>query len=204
MKVCVTDGLAGYDKALKEIFPECHHQRCLFHVLQNVWEWLREQVKDKEVRKRLLAQVARVFRTKDKRTVRRRFVRWVQRSQKRGHQELVEKLEELLPFLMGAVGSRVIPTTNNAIERVFRSFNRFAYGKYRFGNVDSARRQIALFMVDSTLRRLELNQNKHPKEDEHEPVGQSVLFEMWKHPLLESLMGDLKEAYEAWLVEGVA
>jgi transposase-like protein len=204
VKVCVTDGLAGYDKALKEIFPECHHQRCLFHVLQNVKEWLREQVKDKEERKRLLSQVAFLFRTKDKRTVRRRFEKWAQRSQKRGHQELVEKLEGLLPFLIGAVGSGVIPTTNNAIERVFRAFNRFAYVKYGFGNVESARRQIGLFMIDYTLRRLELNKKKHPQEYEQEPVGQSVLFEMWRHPSLESLMGDLKEAYEPWLVEEIA
>lgn len=203
-KVCVTDGLSGYDKALKEVFPGCHHQRCLFHVLENVKEWLREQVKDKQERKRLLAQVAKIFRTKDKRTVRRRFIRWAQRSQKRGHQELVLKLEGLLPFLIGAVGSRVIPTTNNAIERVFRAFNRFAYVKYGFGNVESARRQIALFMIDYTLRRLELNLKEHPKEYEQEPVGNSMLFEMWKHPPLESLASKLQEAYEPLLTGEVA
>jgi len=45
------------------------------------------------------------------------------------------------------VGSRVLPTTTNAIERFFRQFNRFYKVRRGFHTVNSAKDQLALFLI---------------------------------------------------------
>ncbi|MBI4532238.1 MAG: hypothetical protein HY709_12045 [Candidatus Latescibacteria bacterium] len=54
-----------------------------------------------------------------------------------------EKLSCLLP----AIGSRVLPRTTNAIERFFRTFNRFYQGRCGFHSLRSATWELLVFLL---------------------------------------------------------
>jgi len=88
-----------------------------------------------------------VFRSNDKRTVKRRLQQLEKIAAPLGISEWVKETKKNLSHLLKAVGSRRIPKTSNAIERFFRAFNRFYKTKCGFFSTQSARRQIVLFLV---------------------------------------------------------
>jgi len=88
-----------------------------------------------------------IFRTNDKRTVKRRLQQLEKIAAPLGISEWVKETKKNLSHLLKATGSRRIPKTSNAIERFFRAFNRFYKTKCGFFSTQSARRQIVLFLV---------------------------------------------------------
>lgn len=146
-KVFVTDGLKGYLWAVPRVFKEAIHQICLFHHQQNVTRFVREHFsneKDGESRKK---EMKKVFQTRDKRTVKNRLARLQVKSEAWGIGEWLKGVWEQLPYLLPAVGNRQIPRTGNAIERFFRALNRFYKIRRGFFSVQSAKRQLILFLV---------------------------------------------------------
>ncbi|MBI4753802.1 transposase [Candidatus Desantisbacteria bacterium] len=139
----ITDGLASY----KKILSCAIHQICIFHHQQSVSRFLKEQFKTKEEQEKPKREMKRIFQTKDKRTVKRRLSSLEKKAERLGIAEWVKQTKENFKNLISAVGSRRIPKTNNAIERFFRSFNRFYKTRCGFFSIASARNQIILFLV---------------------------------------------------------
>lgn len=137
----VHDGLSSY----MSFFPEKDHQRCLFHHQQGVTQWLRENLGEDQTAKSYKNQMKQVIQTRDKRTVKRRLSRLAQQ----GGVILgwVKQTIEQLPFLLPAIGNSRLPSTTNAIERFFRTFNRFYKVRCGFHSVQSAHWELLLFLV---------------------------------------------------------
>jgi len=143
LRAIVTDGLASYECLL----PEVRHLSCHFHHQQGVTTWLKAHLADCRQAEWLKKQMKRLLQTKDKRTVRRRLGRLEQQADVWGISAWVAKTKAAIDKLLPAVGSRVLPTTTNAIERFFRQFNRFYKVRCGFHSVQSAKDQLALFLI---------------------------------------------------------
>lgn len=191
----VTDGLKSYGGAIRSCFPKAIHQRCLFHVLQAAGRWLREHrcCDDDPKQGQIKKALCRLFRTKDRRTVWRRFGRLQKQSQQWKVIELAEQVGAVLPQVMLAISNRKIPRTNNAAERFFRAFSRFARPRNGFGSPESARLQIGLFVLGSFIEQIARlsAQGKLPQSPELEAFQKTVLYQMWTHPRMAVLQQQL-------------
>ena len=143
IKALCTDGLASYGK----LFPEIPHLLCHFHHQRGVTSWLKDHFsKSEDVQARKQA-MRKVLQTKDKRTVRRRLDKLRAQASGLGIVGWVAQTRARLGKLLPAVGSRILPTTTNTIERFFRTFNRFYKVRCGFHSVRSARLELMLFLL---------------------------------------------------------
>jgi len=143
LKALCTDGLASYGKLL----PEIPHLLCHFHYQRGVTSWLKAHFsKPEDVQARKQA-MKKVLQTQDKRTVRRRLDKLRTQASGLGIVGWVEQTRARLGKLLPAGGSRILPTTTNAIERFFRTFNRFYKVRCGFHSVRSARLELMLFLL---------------------------------------------------------
>jgi transposase-like protein len=139
--VIITDGLQAYDY----VVPGAKHVLCRFHHQQGVTQWLQQHLAtaaEIDARKTVMKQV---FQTQDKRTVRRRLARLKAQAPALGITAWVTGIEQKLPRLICSVGSRRLPSTTNAIERFFRTFQRCYATRGGFHSVLSAKRALVLF-----------------------------------------------------------
>ena len=120
-KVIITDGLLAYHYLLQG----AKHVLCHFHHQQRVTAWLKKHFAEKEQIDERKPEMKALLQTADKRTVRRRLARLKAKAEAWGITGWVATVTEKLPSLICSVGSVRLPTTTNAIERVFRMFNRF-------------------------------------------------------------------------------
>ncbi len=139
----VTDGLASY----VHLLPGVRHLLCHFHHQQGVTTWLKAHLDHKDQHPVLKKEMKRLLQTNDKRTVKRRLAKLSEKAQAWGITAWVEKTKTHLYALLPAIGSRVLPTTTNAIERFFRNFNRFYKVRRGFHSVASAKDQLAIFLI---------------------------------------------------------
>lgn len=79
--------------------------------------------------------------------MRRRLDKLRQQASAWGIVGWVEHTTAWLGKLLPAGGSRILPTTTNAIERFFRIFNRFYKVRCGFHSVRSARLELMLFLL---------------------------------------------------------
>jgi len=145
----ITDGWNAYVRAISEVFPQAEHLLCRFHVLRSLFRRLRKAgVWESKVWK----LAGKLFRTRDKRTVRRRVARlcgWVEAL---GKGEVVSGLLEKLSQVLPAVGSTWRPSTANGVERFFGAFDRFYLVKGPFCDLASANKHLHLFVLWYLLR----------------------------------------------------
>lgn len=190
----VTDGLKSYEGAIRSCVPQARHQRCLFHVLQATGRWLWEHMAEEDAtRGRIRAARCRLFQTKDPRTVWRRFGRFQTQALAWEVPELAEQVGAALPQVRPAIGNGRLPRPNNAAERFFRAFSRFARARNGFGSPASARRQIQLFMLGALLElvaRLGV-QGQLPQSPALERFEQTLLYQMWTQPDMRVLQQQL-------------
>lgn len=147
--VIITDGLSSYHELAEMIGAK--HVLCHFHHQQGVTRWLKKHLGNADQNKAQIdarkKEMKKILQTDDKRTVRRRFARLKESSDALGIKEWVDQTEVSLPKLLPSVGSKRIPKTSNAIERFFRSFNRFYKTRCGFFTVTSAKRELILFLL---------------------------------------------------------
>jgi hypothetical protein len=142
-QVIITDGLLAYAC----LAPGAKHVLCRFHHQQGVIHWLKQHfamAEEINARKTIMKQV---FQTHDKRTVRRRLARLKEHASALGITAWVNRVEQKLPPLLCSVGSVRLPSTTHAIERFFRSFQRFYPTRGGFHSVLSAKRALLLLVV---------------------------------------------------------
>ena len=154
-RVVTTDMRTDYADIVAQIFPRAVHHECIFHALQEV----REQAKEAygtsytetypEV-KRLLEEIDAIFDARTKRTAQRRYQEVLaQRAHfevdNRRAKAIFDFLERHWPYLINAVESRIVPTTNNAAEQVIRVFTQHYKTFCGFENIETARRYLGVF-----------------------------------------------------------
>jgi len=142
-QVIITDGLQAY----AYLAQGAQHVLCRFHHQQRVTQWLKQHLTTEEeitTRKKVMKNV---FQTHDKRTVRRRLARLKGQAPALGITTWITQVEAKLPQLICSVGSVRLPSTTNAIERFFRTFQRFYTTRGGFHSVLSAKRELLLFLV---------------------------------------------------------
>jgi hypothetical protein len=154
-KVVVTDMLAAYDNAVREVFgPDVRHHWCLFHHLQAVRHRLREKCgadwRKEPLLCELVRRVDRIYDCRDRRTARRRLAAALaMRSELRAHHEaalgLLDTLELRFPNVVDFIGHPLTPRTNNATERLIRAFCRHYDGMAGLESIETARIQLRLF-----------------------------------------------------------
>jgi transposase-like protein len=141
--VIITDGLHAY----ASLWPGIKHVLCRFHHQQGVTQWLNKHfATDAEIARRKPA-MKKLFQTTDKRTVRRRLAHLKNQAPALGIVPWVSTVMDKLPSLICSIGSRRLPSTTNAIERFFRTFNRFYKTRGGFHSLLSAKRELILFLV---------------------------------------------------------
>jgi transposase-like protein len=141
--VIITDGLLSY----QYVVEEAKQIACRFHHQQGITRWLKQHGCDKDQIAQRKAQMKRVFQTKDKRTVKRRFTKLKAVASTLGITDWVSQTEQQMEKLLPAVGSSRLPSTTNAIERFFRAFMRFYKVRCGFFSVVSAKRELIFFLV---------------------------------------------------------
>src|SRR5262249_54256411 len=142
-QVIITDGLQAYAYLAQGARPVL----CRFHHQQRVTQWLKQHFTTEEeitTRKKVMKNV---LQTHDKRTVRRRLARLKEQAPALGITTWITQGEAKLPHLICSVGSVRLPSTTNAIERFFRTFQRFYTTRGGFHSVLSAKRELLLFLV---------------------------------------------------------
>jgi transposase-like protein len=147
----ITDGLAGYVSSIPKVFGKAKHLLCLFHHQQGVTRWVKKHLgslKDEEseqVKKRM----KKVTQTRDSRTAKRRLKRLEKEDAQNGWGigSWITRCWENLKHLIPSLRANGYPKTTNTIERFFRSFQRFYKTRCGFHSVQSAKRELILFMV---------------------------------------------------------
>ena len=139
----ITDGHDPYIKAIANVFPDCRHLLCRFHVIKRIFYWFSAaKLHIPELEK----ITGKLFRTNYKRTVLRRIEKFKSLLPCE-HKHLGERLENKLPQVLPAVGSTRLPSTSNAVESFFSAFDRFYKAKGPFVDLKSAQKHLNLFML---------------------------------------------------------
>ena len=187
-RVIITDGLLSYHYLMdKAQAPGVRHILCHFHHQQGVTRWLKKHFHKREEIAARKSKMKRVLQSNDKRTVRRRFQKLKESSQELGICPWIEQTEANLVKLLPSVGSVAIPKTTNAIERFFRTFNRFYKVRCGFFSVVSAKRELILFLL-MYLFVQQPESGKAPIESIMPDVKKMPLYKMINDPL-RTVMG---------------
>ena len=154
-QVVVTDLWPGYANLVADIFPQATHQECIFHALQEV-QRLVKTIYGSDYRQAAPEAVALkqaiyyIFEAGTRRTAHKRYqavmaLREAYTAQSQEVAALFAFLEHHWPKLAGAIGSKMIPTTNNATELVIRRFDQHYQNFCGFDNLASAQLFLAVF-----------------------------------------------------------
>jgi transposase-like protein len=154
-RVLITDLRRDYADVVSEVFPQARHHECIFHALK----WIQRQLKkvygadyqeEHPAAVALKKEIYRIFQCQDKRTAQRRYRKVLQkrRSYVAGEPEVAaifDTLQYHWPKLVNAMGSKVIPKTNNAVELVIRRFDQHYQNFCGFETLETARCYLAVF-----------------------------------------------------------
>jgi transposase-like protein len=154
-RVIVTDMRVDYRDVVAHAFPNAVHHECIFHALQQVHEHFKEAygLNYAETRPDVAAlkeEINHIFDARTKRTAHRRYAK-VLAQRRRFVAETPQAdaafafLERHWPYLVNAIESRIIPTTNNATEEVIRIFTQHYKTFCGFENIDTARVYLGVF-----------------------------------------------------------
>jgi len=154
-RVIVTDMRVDYRGLIAQIFPQAVHHECIFHALQQVHRDFREVYGHDYAHTCPLAdtlrrEIDRIFEAQTKRTAQQRYEQVMAQRQAfvtetPAAEAIFAFLENHWPYLVNAIESQHIPTTNNATEEVIRIFTQHYKTFCGFDNVESARLYLAVF-----------------------------------------------------------
>jgi len=154
-KVIVTDLRADYGPLVAQVFAQAQHHECIFHALQNVHKHLREVYGSDYAETHpeaviLKEKIDRIFAAKTKRTAQKRYqevlaMRKQYVAADPQAQVIFAFLQHHWPTLLNGIESQIIPTTNNAVERVIGRFDQH-YRTFRgFESIETAKVYLGVF-----------------------------------------------------------
>lgn len=154
-RVIVTDMRVDYREVVAQVFPQAIHHECIFHALQEVHRRFREvfgadYAETHPEVEALRKQIDAIFDARTKRTAQRRYQRVLARREAvvaptPDAAGIFDFLERHWPYLVNAIESRIIPTTNNATEEVIRIFTQHYKTFCGFESIQSARLYLGVF-----------------------------------------------------------
>lgn len=154
-RVIVTDMRVDYRGVVTQVFPKAIHHECIFHALQQVHAYAEKVYGANYTQthpqvERLLEEIDRVFDACTKRTARRHYQHVLaQRSTfvtpTPDAVVIFDFLERHWPYLINAIESEIIPTTNNATEQVIRIFTQHYKTFCGFECIETARLYLGVF-----------------------------------------------------------
>ena len=129
--VIVADLCQDYDSPIAQVFPHAEHHECIFHALQNAQKYFKDlyganYVQEHPEAQFLKQQIYQIFDTQCPAEAQQRFqqVLTLKEPYCQALPETVtifDFLERHWPKLVNAIGSDLIPATNNTVELVTRS-----------------------------------------------------------------------------------
>lgn len=134
----VTDGNAGLENAVENIYPYTKRQRCWAHKLRNVSNYLKKRDQDKCIK-----EARAIYNAKNRKEAVKAYHEWVSgwRTIAPKAVQCIEKdLEELLNFYYCPKEIWVKVRTTNVIERAFREVRRRTRPMSCFNNTQSIER----------------------------------------------------------------
>jgi transposase-like protein len=154
-RVVVTDMRTDYRDVVAQVFPQAVHHECIFHALQQVREHAKEAYGTTYAEtcpevERLLEEIDAIFDACTKRTAQRRYEQVLAQrkhfeAQNPAASAIFDFLERHRHHLVNAIESRIVPTTNNAVEQVIRVFTQHYKTFCGFENIASARLYLGVF-----------------------------------------------------------
>jgi transposase-like protein len=154
-RVIVTDMRVDYRDVVVTVFPQAIHHECIFHALQEVHKRFKETYGSDYADRypqvnALREEIDHIFDASTKRTAQRRYDRVLARRETFvAHMPdaalIFDFLERHWPYLVNAIESHHIPTTNNATEQVIRIFTQHYKTFCGFESIDSARLYLGVF-----------------------------------------------------------
>jgi transposase-like protein len=134
----VTDGNAGLENAVENIYPYVKRQRCWAHKLRNVSNYLKKRDQDKCIK-----EARAIYNAKNRKEAVKAYHEWARgwRTVAPRAVQCIEKdLEELLNFYYCPKEIWVKVRTTNVIERAFREVRRRTRPMSCFNNIQSIER----------------------------------------------------------------
>jgi transposase-like protein len=184
--VIITDGLLGYVSAIKKVFPKCKHLLCIFHYQQTVTHWVKKHLSDfpDKTLRLIKKKMKGVVQTIDTRTVKRRLKKLAQEDEQKkwGISDWIKNVKKKLDKLIPALRDNNYPKTTNRIERFFRTFNRFYKTRCGFHSVESAKRELILFLVVYIFT-IQPESGKAPIEAIIPRAREMPLYQLLNYPL---------------------
>jgi transposase-like protein len=154
-QVIVTDLRQDYGPVIAQVFPQAVHHECLFHALQNVQKHIKDAYgKDYQTRQpeaeRLKHLIYTIFEAQTPLQAEQRYAEVLAlqpacvQAQPQA-QAIFDFLDRHWPKLVNAIGSELIPTTNNTVERVIGRFDQHYQNFCGFESQSDAERYLAVF-----------------------------------------------------------
>jgi transposase-like protein len=154
-RVVVTDLWPGYAALLADLLPQATHHECIFHALQEVQRLIKtiygpDYCQSAPHALALKQAIYHIFDARTRRTAQKRYQALMdRRDDYTAHSQPLTVvflfLEHHWPKLVNAIGSKTIPTTNNATELVIRRFDQHYQNFCGFDSLASAQLFLALF-----------------------------------------------------------
>lgn len=179
-RVIITDLRRDYGDVIDKVFPKARHHECIFHALK----WIQLEIKDvygadyqddHPEAVRLKEDIYAIFQCKDKRTAQKRYEQVMKMRQHYVGEEpeaatVFNTLERHWPKLVNAMGSKIIPKTNNAVELVNRRFNQHYQNFCGFETIETAQCYLAVFELVYRFTPFA----KYNKKDKERPPDQRI------------------------------
>ncbi|MEW6674917.1 MAG: IS256 family transposase [Nitrospirota bacterium] len=134
----VTDGHAGLENAVDNIYPYVKRQRCWAHKLRNVSNYLKKKDQD-----RCIDEARAIYSAENRKEAVEAYNEWAERwrtTYPKAVRCIEKDLEELLNFYYCPSEIRVKVRTTNVIERAFREVRRRTRPMSCFNNTQSIER----------------------------------------------------------------
>lgn len=170
-KVIVTDLRQDYGPVITQVFPLAVHHECIFHALQNVHKHFKDAYGPNYAQSHpealhLKQQIYAIFDTQSPIEAQLRFqnVLSTQDTYIQTTPQAISIFDFLVfhwPKLVNAIGSDLIPTTNNSAELVIRRFDQHYQNFCGFDNLDSA--QLYLGVFEKLYRFTPFSQDAQPR-----------------------------------------
>jgi transposase-like protein len=154
-RVIVTDLLQSYDSIIASVFPHALHHECVFHALQAGQRSIKSVYganygRDAPQAQRLKEDIYAIFDARTRPTAVKRYEQVMSLQQQYVEQNpdaeaIFSFLRTHWPKLVNSIGSKTIPNTNNAAERLIRRFDQHYQNFCGFESLDSAQCFIAVF-----------------------------------------------------------
>ena len=154
-QVIVTDLRQDYGPVIARVFPQAVHHECIFHALQNAQKHIKDAYgKDYPTThpeaERLKRLIYAIFEAQTPTQAQERYgevlalhAAYVQARPQA--QAIFDFLDRHWPKLVNAIGSELIPTTNNTVERVIGRFDQHYQNFCGFESQPDAERYLAVF-----------------------------------------------------------